>query len=71
MSWSWEFMAPGTWLIFGIVFLPVYLAFLGWFLGEPRDVKTGVMGLGYFVGLILALWVPLYILTLIIGLVFF
>lgn len=68
---TWETLAPGTWLIFGIVGLPVYTAILGWFLGSPRDTKTALLGLSYLVGIILALWVPMLIATLILGLIFF
>ena len=32
----WEVIPPGMWLIFGVIGLPVYIAFLGWFLGKPR-----------------------------------
>lgn len=67
----WEGIWPGTWLIFGVILVPVYGALLGWFLGDPTNPKTAVMGVGYLVGLVLALWVPMYILTVIIGLVFF
>lgn len=63
--------APGSWLIFGIILVPVYAAILGWFLGYPRDTKIATMGLSYLVGIVLAMWIPMYILTVIIGLVFF
>ena len=65
------FPGPGTWLIFGIVLVPVYVAILGWFLGKPRDVPTAILGLGYLIGFILLLWIPMYILSVIIWLVFF
>lgn len=62
---------PGLWLIFGIVLVPVYVAVIAWFVGDPRDLKTGFMGVGYLVGITLALWVPFYIMTVIIGVIFF
>lgn len=71
MSWSWELITPGTWVIFAVVLLPVYTAIIGWFIGTPRDPKIGLMGLGYLIGLILALWLPMFILTVLIGIVFF
>ena len=62
---------PGTWLIFGIVLLPVYLMLGAWFLGEPRDTQTGLLGVGYLVGLTVAMWAGFGILTVGIGVVFF
>ena len=67
----WDGIAPGTWLIFAIVLVPVYTAIAAWYLGRPGDVKRATMGLGYLIGLILALWVPFYIVTVLIGLIFF
>lgn len=71
-TWEyWEGLAPGAWVIFGIILLPVYTAIIAWYVGSPSDVKRATMGLGYLVGLTLGLWVPFYILTRFIGLVFF
>lgn len=62
---------PGVWLIFGVIGLPVYIAFLGWFLGRPRNVKTSVLGSAAFLGLVTMLWGGLYALTMVIRLIFF
>ena len=62
---------PGTWLIFGVILVPVYAVFLGWFLGRPRNTKTAIMGVVYFVGLVAALWGGLFAKTVLIDLVFF
>lgn len=62
---------PGTWLIFGVVLLPVYALLLGWFLGRPRDLKLGGLGLGYLAGLTAALWIGLFVLSMVIKVVFF
>ena len=71
-TWNyWEGVAPGTWVIFAVVLVPVYTAILAWYFGKPSDVKRATMALGYFIGLIFALWVPFYIATVIIGLIFF
>jgi len=67
----WEFAPPGVWLIFGVVGLPVYVAFLGWFLGKPRTIKTSVLGSAVFLTLTLSLWVGLFALTMVIRLLFF
>ncbi len=64
-------MFHGYWLIFGIVLLPVYGMLLGWFFGKPRNFRLALMGLGYLVGLIVLLWVVLWVFTLGLGLVFF
>ena len=49
----WEGIWPGTWLIFGIILVPVYGALLGWFLGKPRDYRTAGIGVGVMAGLLL------------------
>ena len=67
----WDGLFPGTWLIFAVVLVPVYVALTAWFLGTPKDPKKALMGVGYLVGFILALWVPMYIVTVLIGLIFF
>lgn len=64
-------LEPGTWLIFGVVLLPVYAVFLGWFLGKPRDLKVSGIGIGYFVGLTVALWAGLFVLSMVIRFAFF
>lgn len=61
----------GTWLIFGIVFVPVYAVLVGWAVGQPRSGRAVGLGVGYLVGLTVALWVGLYLLTVVIDLVFF
>lgn len=68
---TWELIAPGTWLIFGVIGLPVYGVFLGWFLGTPRDLPTQLIGVGVFISFVVGLWVNFFILTMIIGLFFF
>ncbi|MBI2861790.1 MAG: hypothetical protein HYX89_03115 [Chloroflexi bacterium] len=60
----------GTWLIFGIVLLPVYMVLLGWFLGKPRNLRLSLMGVGYVVGLTAMLWAGLTLMTVITRLLF-
>ncbi len=62
---------PGTWLIFGIIGIPVYAILLGWFIGSPRDTRTIGLGLTYLVGLTIALWAGMFVLQVLIDLVFF
>ncbi|AFZ71526.1 hypothetical protein [Natronobacterium gregoryi] len=61
----------GTYVIFGVVLVPVYVMIAAWFIGEPRNTKAGLMGLAYLVGITAAMWVPMLFLTAIIGIVFF
>lgn len=64
---TWEFIYPGTWVIFAVIGLPVYTVVLAWFLGKPRTIKTSLMGLSYLIGIIVSMWVGLYILTQLLG----
>lgn len=71
-TWDyWEGLAPGAVVIFAIILVPVYVAVIAWYIGKPGDAKRATMGLVYLVGLTLGLWVPFYIATVIIGLIFF
>lgn len=54
----------GTWLIFGIVLLPVYMVLLAWFLGKPRKLRLSLLGVGYVIGLITLLWGGLALMSL-------
>jgi hypothetical protein len=67
----WEVLPPGVWLIFGVIGLPVYAAFLGWFLGKPRDLKTSALGSALFLSLVTALWGGLFATTMVIRVLFF
>ena len=60
----------GTWLIFGIVLVPVYTLLLGWFLGKPRNLRLSLMGVGYVAGLIALLWAGLAVMSTIVRLLF-
>ncbi len=55
----------GTWLIFGIVLVPVYMMLMGWFLGKPRNLRLSLLGVGYVVGLMILLWVGLLLMTVV------
>ncbi|WP_049923311.1 hypothetical protein [Halopiger djelfimassiliensis] len=65
------FPNDGTWLIFGIVLLPVYVMVVAWFVGSPRSPKTGLLGVSYLVGLTTTMWVSMLVLTVVIGFVFY
>jgi len=67
----WEFAPPGVWLIFGVVGLPVYIAFLGWFAGRPRNLKSSVLGSVVFLTFVTLLWGGLFALTMVIRLLFY
>lgn len=66
---TWEILYPGTWVIFIVIGIPVYSAVLGWFLGKPRTTKHSLMALSYLIGFIVSMWVGLYILTRLLGIV--
>ncbi|TYT62222.1 hypothetical protein [Natrialba swarupiae] len=65
------FPNTGSWLIFGVVLVPIYVMVTAWFVGTPRDTKTGLLGVTYLVGLTTTMWVSMLVMTLVIGLVFF
>ena len=65
------FVGPGTYLIFGIVLLPVYVMVAAWFLGDPSDRRTAGLGLAYLAGLTTALWGGLFVVTMLIKVAFF
>lgn len=68
MTWQW--ISPGTWVIFAVIGLPVYTVLLSWFLGSPRDTKKALMGVYYLIGFIASLWFGLFALTMVIRFVF-
>jgi len=70
-GYTLPFVGPGTYLIFGIVLLPVYLMLAGWRLGSPRERTTEWLGVGYLVGITTALWGGLFVATMVIDLLFF
>ncbi|ADD07092.1 uncharacterized protein Nmag_3542 [Natrialba magadii ATCC 43099] len=61
----------GTYLIFGVILVPVYVMVAAWFIGQPRDTKTGLLGVSYLVGITAQMWIGMFILTIIIGVVFY
>jgi len=60
----------GTVLMFGIVLVPVYAMVAGWFAGEPKDASVAMLGLGYIATFVGALWGGLFVLSIILGLIF-
>ncbi|WP_049923310.1 hypothetical protein [Halopiger djelfimassiliensis] len=65
------FANEGTWIIFAVILVPVYIMLIAWFTGEPRDTKSGLLGVSYLVGLTTSMWVGMFFLTLLIGIVFY
>ena len=61
----------GTWLVFGVILAPVYTMLIMWFFGKPRKPRKALLGLGLLFGLATALWVGMYIVSLIFGWVFY
>ncbi len=64
-------MKYGEIVILGIVFAPVYLMLLGWFLGRPRGLRLPLIGVGYLVGTTVAMWVGLALFAAALEVVFF
>lgn len=62
---------PGTILIFVVVMMPVYLMLVGWFAGEPRELRTPLLGVGILATVTVGLWAGLAVLGAILGLLFF
>lgn len=65
------FPGPGSWLIFGVVLMPIYVMVISWFVGTPRQFTPAMLGVVYLVGIATVLWVFMLLQTLLIGVVFF
>ncbi len=64
-------MKYGEIVILGIVFMPVYVMLLGWFLGRPRELRLPLIGVGYLVGTTVAMWVGMALFAAALGVVFY
>jgi hypothetical protein len=64
-------MRYGELLILGVVFAPVYIMLIGWFLGRPRELRLPLLGVGYLVGTTVAMWGGLALFAAALDLVFF
>lgn len=49
-------MKYGDILILGIVFAPVYVMLIGWFLGRPRSLRLPLIGVGYLLTITAGMW---------------
>lgn len=65
------FPNPGTYLIFGIILVPVYVMLTAWFFGRPSDLKSALLGCGVFFGLITAVWVTMFFAMELVGIIFY
>ncbi len=52
----------GLYVIFGVVLLPLYVMLGGWFLDDPRQLRSPLIGLGYVVGFVVAIVIGIWIL---------
>ncbi len=64
-------MKYGEIVILGIVFAPVYIMLLGWFLGGPRELRLPLLGVGYLVGTTVAMWAGLALFAAALDIAFF
>ncbi|MDR5672531.1 putative membrane protein [Halalkaliarchaeum sp. AArc-CO] len=58
----------GLYVLFGVLWLPLYLILIGWFTDAPNDVRTAAIGLGYFVAIATAIIGSTVVLALFLGL---
>ncbi|ELZ16439.1 hypothetical protein C477_15445 [Haloterrigena salina JCM 13891] len=65
------FANEGTWIIFAVILVPIYVMLVAWFVGTPRDTRTGLLGVSYLVGITTSMWISMLVLTVILGVVFF
>lgn len=65
------FSGPGTWLIFGVILMPIYVMTISWFVGNPSDEKTGLLGVVYLVGIVAQMWIGMLVLTVLLGILFY
>lgn len=65
------FPNEGTYIIFGVVLLPIYVMIIAWFTGAPRDTKVGLLGVTYLVGIATSMWVSMLVMTVLIGIIFY
>lgn len=74
MAEAWPMVgmsSAGSWLVFGVILLPVYGMLLGWFLGRPRNFPVALMGLGYVVGIVVLMWAGLAVFAELLRVVFY
>ena len=57
----------GLIVIFGIVFVPVYVMFAGWLVGKPREYRPVGIAFGYLIGFILLTLIGIAVLGTVIG----
>lgn len=61
----------GLWLLLGIVLAPVYLMLAGWFLGQPRELRLPLIGVGFLLGLTALAWGGMALFALLLRVVFY
>ena len=64
-----DFTTFGILIMFGIVFVPVYVMFAGWIFGKPREYRPVLKGIGYLVVFTIAIVASLGVLGLVLSLI--
>ncbi len=64
-------MKYGDILILGIVFSPVYVMLIGWFLGRPRSLRLPLLGVGYLAVITVGMWGGLALFAMVLEFAFF
>ena len=62
-----ELIHIGLYVIFGVVLLPVYVMFVGWFVGHPREYRPVAIALGYMVVFFTGIALGVVVLDVILG----
>ncbi|QZA87918.1 hypothetical protein K0C01_08925 [Salinarchaeum sp. IM2453] len=65
------FVGTGTWLVFLVILVPVYVMIAAWFVGKPGDIRQSLLGVGYIVGITAAIWLGLFVVSVIVGVLFY
>ncbi|AUX10370.1 hypothetical protein AArcSl_2755 [Halalkaliarchaeum desulfuricum] len=58
----------GLYVLFGVLWLPLYLIVIGWFTDGPQDMRTAAIGLGYFLVIATGIIASTVVLALFLGL---
>lgn len=61
----------GLWLLFGIVFAPVYVMLAGWTVGRPRELRLPLIGVSFLIGLTILAWGGMALFAFVLRIAFF
>jgi len=70
LEWIWD-IPVGTWLMLGIILVPIYGMLFAWILGKPRNLRLTMRGIIYLISCTILLWGGFTIVTFVIKFLFF